>query len=314
MIPALIIAGAVISFCYGIVVGSFLNVCIYRLPRAESLLKPPSHCPNCNTRLRAKDLFPIFSYLFLRGRCRYCQARISPRYLTIELITGLLFVAVFFALQMPGRFADNILASGGWWLLVVTMWVFVSAMIVTFMIDLDTTYVIEPVTWIAAAAGLAAEIITRQITGTPYPFYLGPLPIPAAIPGMVVGFFFFIAMDFFGRLLFRKPSMGLGDSFIGAAIGAMLGVKLALFSFAIAVLFGAIIGVTLMIFGALKRTPAPGNETANKKKSAPEEQSEGLYMPFGPFLATSALLVMLLPDWLFNHAANLWNWWIHLFG
>lgn len=314
MIPALIIAGAVISFCYGIVVGSFLNVCIYRLPLGESLIKPPSHCPSCNTRLRSKDLFPLFSYLFLRGRCRYCKTRISPRYFTIELITGVLFVAVFFALQLPGRFADSVLASTNWWLLVVVMCIFASAMLVTFMIDLDTTLVIEPVTWVAAAAGLAAEIITRQLNGTPYPFYLGPVPIPAAIPGMVVGFIFFLAMDWFGRLLFRKPSMGLGDSFIGAAIGAMLGVKLALFSFAIAVVFGAIIGIALMIFGALKRTPAPGSEPARKDDPKAEEQPEGLYMPFGPFLTASAVAVMLLPDWLFNHAAHLWNRWINLFG
>lgn len=312
MIPALIIAGAVISFLYGIVVGSFLNVCIYRLPLGESLIKPPSHCPTCNTRLRNKDLFPLFSYLFLRGRCRYCKTRISPRYFTIELITGVLFLAVFFALQMPGRFADYLLASTNWWLLVVVMWFFVSAMLVTFMIDLDTTLVIEPVTWVAAAAGLVAEIITHQLNGTPYPFHLGPVPIPAAIPGMVIGFGFFLAMDWFGRLLFRKPSMGLGDSFIGAAIGAMLGVKLALFSFAIAVVFGAVIGVMLMIFGALKRTPAPGSEPA--RKDDPQAQPEGLYMPFGPFLAASAVLVMLLPDWLFNHTARLWDAWIHLFG
>ena len=314
MLSAFTFAGAVVSFCYGIVVGSFLNVCIYRLPKGESLLTPPSHCPSCNTRLRPKDLAPLFSYLLLRGRCRYCRTRISPRYFTIELISGLLFLAVFFALLNPVRFADGVIGSSGWWLLLITMWIFVSAMVVTFMIDLDTTYVIEPVTWVAMGAGLLAEILTRHLNTTPYPYYLGPMPIPAAIPGMIVGFVFFLAMDLFGRLIFRKPSMGLGDSFIGAAIGALLGVKYALFSFGIAVVFGAVIGIMLMIAGSLTRRPVPGSEEHAPRSDGEQDAPEGVYMPFGPFLTASAVLVALAPEWFFGHALRLWNWWTHLFG
>ncbi len=87
--------GSLIAFTYGIVVGSFLNVCIYRWPNEQSIVKPPSHCPKCNTRLKGVDLVPLFSFLFLGRKCRYCGAPISWRYFTIELITGLMFLAVY---------------------------------------------------------------------------------------------------------------------------------------------------------------------------------------------------------------------------
>ncbi len=80
--------GSLIAFVYGTVVGSFLNVCIYRLPEERSIVNPPSHCPNCDTRLKAVDLIPLLSFLFLGRKCRYCGAPISWRYFTVELITG----------------------------------------------------------------------------------------------------------------------------------------------------------------------------------------------------------------------------------
>ena len=79
----------------GLVIGSFLNVCIYRLPEGESIIKPPSHCPKCKKRLRGIDLIPVFSYLFLKGRCRYCKASISPRYVFVELITAVVFLLLY---------------------------------------------------------------------------------------------------------------------------------------------------------------------------------------------------------------------------
>ena len=151
----LFIAGAVLSFVLGTTIGSFLNVCIYRLPAGESLLTPPSHCPKCNTRLRPDDLFPLLSYVLLRGKCRYCKVPISPRYFTIEFVTGALFTAFWwaFALHYQQR-----LASHSGMLLLAMVWIWASAMLVTFMIDLDTTYVIEPVTWVGMATGIIFEL------------------------------------------------------------------------------------------------------------------------------------------------------------
>jgi leader peptidase (prepilin peptidase)/N-methyltransferase len=311
VIPSTVI-GAVVAFLYGIVVGSFLNVCIYRLPLGESLISPPSHCPNCHTRLKPQDLFPLFSYLWLGRKCRYCKVPISPRYFTIELITGLLFTICFFALVR--RYPQDALGTA-WWGMLILLWIFVSAMLVTFMIDLNTTYVIEPVTWIAMGAGLLFELLSYSLQTPPtaHPYHFGGIPIPAALPGIVVGFMVFVVMDQFGRLIFRKPSMGLGDAFIGAAIGAMLGTGLALISFGVAVLLCVVISIPLLISGALQRSVAPGAEEARAPGNE-EPLPQGLYIPFGPFLTASAVCVALAPNWVFLHAGACWHWWLHLFG
>lgn len=308
--PASFTVGAVMAFIYGIVIGSFLNVCIYRLPAGESLLNPPSHCPRCNTRLRTRDLVPLFSFLALRGKCRYCGARISWRYFTIELITGLLFTACWAALAL--RYGDAMWSFPVFTMLIMAC-IFAATMLVTFMIDFDTTYVIEPVTWIAMGAGLIYELMGKLYSGQEVAYTIGGVTIPylpAAIPGMALGFLVFIAMDLFGRLIFRKPSMGLGDAFIGAAIGAMLGPGKAMLSFGMAILVGAVIGIILMIAGALKRRPAPGTENKSTGQGD-EEEPQGVYMPFGPFLTASAVLIALAPQWWTNLAVNLWHWWIY---
>lgn len=310
------IAGAVTAFIFGITIGSFLNVCIYRLPLGESLSTPPSHCPKCNTRLRTPDLFPLFSFLLLRGRCRYCGVRISWRYFSIELITGFLFVACWWSLA--ARFSGEILLGPLGVGLMAALGIFVAAMLVTFMIDLDTTYVIEPVTWVGMAAGLAFELLgTRDFHG--FGTHLGALTIPylpMAVPGMIIGFLVFIGMDLFGRLLFRKPGMGLGDAYIGAAIGAMLGPGLALLSFGIAIMLGALVGIVLMIAGALTPSSAPGTETPDTEGALREDEElpQGRYMPFGPFLTASAVAVMLAPTWFLATIQQLWQSYMRMFA
>ncbi len=310
MTVASIVVGAVVAFLYGIVVGSFLNVCIYRLPLGESLVAPPSHCPKCHTRLKPRDLFPLLSYLWLGRKCRYCKTPISPRYFIIELISGLLFTCFYFALLY--RFHDDALSTS-WWGMLILAWIFVSAMLVTFVIDMETTYVIEPVTWIAMAAGVLFELLSYSMHPASHPYHLGGIPIPLALPGMLIGFAVFVAMDLFGRVLFRKPSMGLGDAFIGAAIGAMLGPGLAVLSFGLAIVLCVLLSIPLLITGALKRTAAPGAE----EDRAPGDEAplpQGLYIPFGPFLTASAVFIALAPAWVAIHAALLWQWWMHLFG
>ena len=331
MPTALFTVGAIFSFLFGITVGSFLNVCIYRLPAGESIVHPPSHCPRCTKRLRPADLVPLLSYLALRAKCRYCHTRISPRYFIIELITGLLFVAGVWSLV---RWYQVDVASPLFVLMVIALWAFTASMLVTFMIDLDTTYVIEPVTWVGMGAGVVFEVLRAGNLGA-IKTTLGGLTIPylpMAVPGMIIGFLVFVLMDLFGRLIFRKPGMGLGDAFIGAAIGAMLGPGLALLSFGMAIALGAVVGIVLIIAGSLHPSPAPGSETTDtpakgkgkgkKKDSASEgplqetdeEEPQGRYMPFGPFLTASAMAVALAPDWFLTHAAHAWHWWLSLAG
>jgi len=105
----------VFIFAFGCCVGSFLNVVIYRLPRDESLIKPPSACPACGRHIRFYDNIPLVSWLLLRAKCRYCKAPISPRYFVIELLTGLVFVGLFF-LYFRTDLRAGIVAflQGGW--------------------------------------------------------------------------------------------------------------------------------------------------------------------------------------------------------
>src|SRR4051794_20730803 len=94
---------AAVFFVYGAIVGSFLNVCVWRMPRGESLWQPPSHCPKCNRRLGVLDLVPMLSQVFLRGRCRTCREKISWRYFLVELATALIFLGLFYRYGAEGR-------------------------------------------------------------------------------------------------------------------------------------------------------------------------------------------------------------------
>ncbi len=85
----------IIVFMAGLLIGSFINVCLYRIPRKQSIVSPGSACPSCGTRLKPADLVPVFSYIFLKGKCRYCKAKISPRYPLVELATGVVFLVVY---------------------------------------------------------------------------------------------------------------------------------------------------------------------------------------------------------------------------
>ncbi len=309
---ALFVVGAIFAFIFGITVGSFLNVCIYRLPADASIVTPPSHCPRCNTRLRPADLVPLFSYLCLRGKCRYCKTPISPRYFIIEFVTGALFTVFWWALAV--QYPTRVLSSVGL-ILVLAAFAFVASMLVTFMIDLDTTYVIEPVTWVGMGAGLVFELV-RAGSLAEIHTQVGSLTIPylpQAIPGMIVGFLFFLALDGLGRLIFRKPGMGLGDSYIGAAIGAMLGTGLALLSFGLSIVLGALVGIVLIIVGRLQPSLPP--DAADSASDGPlqeegeEELPQGRYMPFGPFLTASAVIVALAPAWFSQHVGQFFRWW-----
>ena len=115
--------GVTISFIYGAVIGSFLNVCIWRMPRDESIVSPGSHCPNCNTLLKGRDLVPMLSFLVQKCKCRYCGAPISWRYLSIELLTALYFVVTYlkFGIGVEG----------------VVYALFGASLIATFFIDLE---------------------------------------------------------------------------------------------------------------------------------------------------------------------------------
>jgi leader peptidase (prepilin peptidase)/N-methyltransferase len=182
-----------ILFVLGTCVGSFLNVCIWRLPRGESVVEPPSHCPRCDTRLQALDLVPLWSQVFLSARCRYCGNAISWRYFGIEFLTGVLFVLVGLR---PGNLAGDSLWSAAWTgdaIYLLQLLVVVSCLVVIFWIDYETFLIPLSAALMIGLAGVAGDAwrvsqgMTTLTDGAIIEGYpLLPAPLPASILAMVV--------------------------------------------------------------------------------------------------------------------------------
>ena len=210
---------AVLAVLLGLSVGSFLNVCIYRLPRGESLAYPPSRCPRCGKRLAWYDNVPVVSWLVLRGRCRQCRAPISPQYPIIEALTALLALLVVL-MTPPGA----LLASR----LILTV-----ILIVLFMIDLEHQILPNVITLPGIAVGLAFSLFT----------FPGPVN---SILGILLGagILYGIAAAYYA--LRKEEGMGMGDVKMLAMIGAFLGWRAVLLTLIMASFAGSVVGVALM--------------------------------------------------------------------
>jgi len=268
-------------FALGCVVGSFLNVCIYRLPRDRSVVAPPSHCPQCGARLRAVDLVPLLSALVLGRKCRFCGGPIGWRYFIVEFITGAVFVAAWFAC--------------GETLLALPYWLFASAIIAVVFTDLDHMIIPDGLVVAALAAAVLGETISVLSGQTPLLSVQVPgtgLHVFRVVAGGVVGLVVFTGVRAFSQLLFRREGMGLGDVKLAGAIGAMLGPGLALLSFGLAVATGAVLGVALIALRVRRRME---------------------YLPFGPFLAAASLVALLAREQLVSSSRALYEGWVGLF-
>lgn len=268
-------------FALGSVIGSFLNVCIYRLPRDRSVVAPPSHCPQCGARLRAVDLVPLLSFLALGRKCRFCGGPIRWRYFAVELITGLVFLAAWFA--------------SGQGIQVLPYWVFASAIVAVVFTDLDHMIIPDGLVVAAVVAAVLAETISVVSGQSPLLSVHIPgtgLALPTVVAGGLVGLAVFVGVRAFSLLLFRREGMGLGDVKLAGAIGAMLGPGMALLSFGLAVAAGAVLGLLLIALRVRRRME---------------------YLPFGPFLAAAALAALLAPGYLVTSSRALYERWLGLF-
>jgi len=267
------LSAAIFVFVLGTVVGSFLNVLIYRLPREESIVAPPSHCPACGRRLAPLDLVPLVSFLALGRKCRYCRAPIGWRYFVVELLTGMAFVGAW--LTSPQVWTQGAPAIAG----VVAKLIFAALLIAIFFIDLEHMIIPDELVLTGLGVGLALDIAGlllwhEALVSIHVPATAWVLRLPQSVVGAVVGAAFFLVIEGFSQLVFRKEGMGGGDLKLGAAIGAMFGPRLALLSFGLAVVAGAVVGAALMI--ARRR----GRQD---------------YIPFGPFMVVTAFAIMLFP-------------------
>ena len=218
---------AVLSFIMGASLGSFFNVCIYRIPNKKSVVNPPSHCYNCNTRLKPLDLVPILSWTLLRGKCRYCGQKISQRYALVELLTGLLFVLVY------GVYGPNLITI--YYLFLVSLLV-----IITF-IDLDH-YIIPDGLVIFGSVGAIIFNILGLGVGIKY----------SLLGGLICGGGMLVLI-YLIELILRKEVMGGGDIKLFGMVGLFLGIKLGLLTILLSVYVGAIYGVGSIIYSRIKK-------------------------------------------------------------
>ncbi|MEW6188688.1 MAG: prepilin peptidase [Actinomycetota bacterium] len=215
-----------VFFIFGLAVGSFLNVCIYRLPRKESIIFPNSHCPHCGGVIKIYDNIPLVSYLLLKGRCRYCEGRISIQYPLVELLTGLLFLFCFLKFGPSTRFLS---AS-----------FFTSILLLVAAIDLK--HKIIPNKVILPALVIQAILVILS----------NPQAMSSSLIGFFIGGGLLLLVALLAHLFLRREGMGGGDIKLAAFLGIFLGwyVLIALF---LGFLLGAIAGIALIIFKEMSR-------------------------------------------------------------
>ena len=292
-------------FVLGSLIGSFLNVCIWRLPRGESVVAPPSHCPTCDTRLTLLDLIPLVSQIYLRGKCRYCGAKFSWRYAGIELLTGIMFALI--AIQ-PGNVSDfSFFASWmGDYARLLRDLIFISTLTVVFWVDYDTRLIQLESVLLMGLAGLGYESYrawqsgdaTTILTDGKIIAGLIPSPVPEAILAAVVtAGGLWLLREAFSRL-YKREAMGLGDVLLVAAIATYLGWSALIITFLfLASVLGALLGTAFQIPRAVR---AYNWAKARQKRYGGADWSKPLVrrslrasMPFGPMLAIGAVAALL---------------------
>lgn len=261
----------VVVFLIGAAVGSFLNVVIFRLPRGESLVRPRSRCLSCGADLGVVDLVPVLSYLGLLGRCRHCKRSYSPRYMLVELFTG---IAALGAVYSFGLTIEAGLA-----------FIAVCALVVIFFVDLDHYIIPDGTVAIIACVGVVLDILRLAQQGAAGAIIFNErlsmaseytVLLPLSVVGMAVGAGLFVAIAFVAERVFKRPGMGWGDVKLAGAMGAVLGPGYQFFTyFLLAVVVGAIVGVICMAAGSVKRRD---------------------YIPFGPMMAAAGVAMIYFGD------------------
>jgi leader peptidase (prepilin peptidase)/N-methyltransferase len=255
----------------GMAVGSFLNVCADRLPAKQSLVRPPSHCPACSRRLAARDLVPVFSYLWLRGRCRYCKAHIPARVLWVEIATAALFALAYgqygFSVELPIAL------------------LYIALFTLVFVIDLEHGLILNRIIYPALLAALVIAVFVppsqlAHISGG-VAYLMDSLPRLGIVQAAIGGGIGFVL--FFLIVIVSRGGMGFGDVKLAALIGLVTG-YLAVEALLMGMILGGLVAVILLGFKIKKRKEA---------------------MPFGPFLAVAAVVTMLWGNEILNWYMNL---------
>ena len=223
----------VMIFIFGIIIGSFLNVCIVRLPYEKSVIRPRSHCVKCKKTIPWYNNIPLVSYILLKGKCRFCGEKISFRYFLVELLTGLSFVGFYLYYGLTAS--------------VFAYFVMISCFIVATFVDFEHRIIPDEVSVGGMCVGLVLSLFIPSLHGLVVSPGSGIQPYLLSfwysIVGVLIGGGSIYLMGLLGDFIFKKESMGGGDVKLMALVGAFMGWKLALLTFFVAPIFGALYGI-----------------------------------------------------------------------
>ncbi|MFH1411581.1 MAG: prepilin peptidase [Candidatus Omnitrophota bacterium] len=217
-----------VVFIFGAIIGSFLNVCIYRMPLQRSVVLPRSFCPFCEKTIRWYDNIPLLSYVVLMGKCRHCRRTITFRYFIVEFLTAVSSAGLFYFFSLSAEF--------------FIYWAFICGLIVVTFIDIEHQEIPDEISIPGIFIGLlAVPLLKYSQTGEFLP------AIFDSLLGILAGGGSMFLLGMLGEFIFRKEALGGGDVKLMAMIGAFLGWKAVLLTFFIAPFFGSIVGMFLKI-------------------------------------------------------------------
>jgi len=211
----------VLIFILGLIVGSFSNVCIYRIPRNESIIYPASHCPKCHSNIKPVDNIPLISYILLKGRCRNCKSKIFIQYPIVELLTGLIYLIIYLTYGLSVQTLIYIILS--------------SALVIIAFIDLNEQIVPDVISLPGIVIGFIVSFFVPYIS-----FINSGL-------GILVGGGIILIIGMAGSVIFKKEAMGGGDVKLAAMIGAFLGWRYIIISLFLGFFLGALAGIILIL-------------------------------------------------------------------
>jgi leader peptidase (prepilin peptidase) / N-methyltransferase len=243
-----------VVFVFGACIGSFLNVCIHRIPRGESVVTPRSHCPHCNQLIAWYDNIPLASYLVLRARCRHCGEKISARYFLVEALVAVLFLLVWL------RYGADVRTP--------VYWLIVFGLVLGTFVDLAEMWIPDRVTLGGVVAGLILSPLIPSLHNA-----AGPLAsFLEALKGLVAGAGILWLVGVLGKWVFKRDAMGMGDVKLMGGLGALLGWQSVVFTIMVSSVLGSIVGIGLIV--------GRGKEWQSR-------------VPYGPYLALAALIWIL---------------------
>lgn len=261
---------------FGACIGSFLNVCIYRIPKNESIVRPGSHC-GCGQPIAPYDNIPVLSWLILRGRARCCGRPFSFRYPAVELLTAGLFLACWLRFPPAQAIAGMVLCA---------------IVLCALFIDLDHMIIPDVFTIGGAAAGLVISLVVPTLHGHTHEFFaLASLQAArSAVLGLFIGSALVLWIALFAEVILRKEAMGFGDVKFLGALGTFVGWQGAVFS-----LFGgAVLGCAWLLGAGLWKKitgrDAPAAPPTTTPDGAPAAIGMGVHVPFGPMLGVASLV------------------------